>query len=276
MCFGNLAATRLAPRAATSCTSNISGATVFLRHGPYVELCYTFSDFAPIHERLRRQNLLTHNTIAAFILRRLSHHVVDTAAIETLVRMPLSPPVPRRILKHTRILRVEAFAREDDLWDIEAQITDVKTRTVTLASGVRPAGDALHDLKLRLTIDREFNVIAAESASDSVPYPGFCEVSGSAYRRLVGLNLIHGFRQQLMARVGGVAGCTHLTELAHILPTAAIQAFAGDVLATRDGDIDDTDRQPPFQLDRCHALRTGGAAVARFYPRWAQRPIAPI
>jgi hypothetical protein len=24
----------------------------------------------------------------------------------------------------------------------------------------------------------------------------------------------------------------------------------------------------PWQLDRCHALRTDGPAVAKFYPRW--------
>ena len=186
--------------------------------------------------------------------------------------MPLSPPVARRILKHTRLLRVEAFAREDGLWDIDAQITDVKTRTVTLASGARPAGEPLHDLKLRLTIDREFNVIAAESASDSMPYPGFCDTIKPAYEQLVGLNLLQGFRQQVLARVGGVAGCTHLTELAQILPTAAIQAFAGDVLPTRDGDLDDANQQKPFQLDRCHALRSDGEAVALFYPRWSVKP----
>jgi hypothetical protein len=51
---------------------------------------------------------------------------------------------------------------------------------------------------------------------------------------LIGLNLMQGFRHELKQRLAGVAGCTHLTELAQILPTAAVQAFAGDVWA-RDG-----------------------------------------
>lgn len=182
--------------------------------------------------------------------------------------MPLSPPISRRSLKHTRTLSVAAFVRDDGLWDIEAQLTDVKTRVVKLSSGTKAAGEPLHDLKLRLTIDLEFNIVQAEAVSDAVPYPGYCDTIAPAYQQLVGLNLLHGFRQQLKARLAGIAGCTHLTELAQFLPTAAIQAFAGDVFATRDGDDAGTQTEKPFQLDRCHALRSDGAAVARFYPRW--------
>lgn len=183
--------------------------------------------------------------------------------------MPLSPPASRRTLKHTRAIQVAAFARDDGLWDIEARITDIKSRDIQLAAGVRPANTPVHDLWLRLTIDTQLTVVDAEAVSDAVPYPGFCDTIGPAYKKLIGANLLKGFRQQLKARLGGIQGCTHLTELAQVLPTAAIQAFAGDVINTRDGDGDDNQRSQPFQLDRCHALRTDGAAVAQFYPRWA-------
>jgi hypothetical protein len=56
-----------------------------------------------------------------------------------------------------------------------------------------------------------------------------------------------------------------------MLPTAVLQAFAGDVLDTRGG-LDDT--SPPFQIDRCHALRREGEAVRLHYPRW-HRPATP-
>ena len=194
-----------------------------------------------------------------------------------VVRMPLSPPVSRRALRHTRTLKVEAYARDDDLWDIEAQITDTKTRVVALASGARPAGAPIHDLKLRLTINRELDILAVEAVSDAVPYPGYCDTISPAYQAMVGLNLMRSFRQQLTARIGGIGGCTHLTELAQILPTAAIQAFAGEVIDTRDGGSASSDQQKkPFQLDRCHALRTDGAAVALYYPRWAVKVAEPF
>lgn len=182
--------------------------------------------------------------------------------------MPLSPPVTRA-LRHTRSIQVEAFARDDGLWDVEARITDIKQRDVTLASGFRPAGTRLHDLSLRLTIDLQLNVVAAEAASDAVPYAGYCDTIAPAYQGLVGLNLMRGFRAGLKERLSGVLGCTHLTELAQVLPTAALQAFANDVLKTRDGDTDDERlSHKPFQIDRCHALRSDGPGVAKYYPRW--------
>ncbi len=185
--------------------------------------------------------------------------------------MPLSPSTSRRALKHTRAISIEAFAREDGLWDLDAHIIDRKTRDIKLASGVRAAGSALHDLSLRITIDTNFTIVNAEAASDAVPYPGFCNVIGPAYSKLIGLNLMKQFRQAVKERFSGVNGCTHLTELAVLLPTAAVQAFAGDVIDTRDSSdgADDAISKAPFQLDRCHALRLDGPAVVQFYPRWA-------
>jgi chromosome condensin MukBEF MukE localization factor len=61
-----------------------------------------------------------------------------------------------------------------------------------------------------------------------------------------------------------------MTELTDVMPTAAIQALAGEVI--RNMESTDQDGRPvkPFQLDRCHALRTDGPAVARYYPRWTR------
>ena len=180
--------------------------------------------------------------------------------------MPLPPPTSPRALKHRRAIQIDAYARDDGLWDIEARISDVKTRDAQLSSGARPAGSPVHDMLLRLTIDTRFSIVAAEAASEAVPYPGYCDTIGPAYAKLVGLNLVRGFRQQMREVLGGVLGCTHITELAQILPTVAIQAFAGEVFNPYEA-VGDNGR--PFQLDQCHALKSGGPAVAKFYPRWA-------
>ncbi|WP_116139545.1 DUF2889 domain-containing protein [Trinickia diaoshuihuensis] len=190
--------------------------------------------------------------------------------------MPLSPPVSRQ-LRHRRAIRAEAFERDDGLWDLEACLTDHKPRDVALAPGVRPKGLPIHELWLRITIDRKLTIVDAQASSEWVPYPGHCEAANPAYRALIGLNLLNDFRRHARRLLAGTAGCTHLTELCSILPTAAIQAFAGDVWSTRDSATDATNgdsaspgahREPPFQLDRCHALRFDGEAVRRFYPRW--------
>lgn len=184
--------------------------------------------------------------------------------------MPLSPPVSRQ-LRHRRAIRAEAFERDDGLWDLEACLTDHKPRDVALAPGVRPKGLPIHELWLRITIDHQLTIVDAEASSEWVPYPGHCETANPAYRALIGLNLLNDFRRQARRLLAGTAGCTHLTELCSILPTAAVQAFAGDIWRTRDSATDtpaDAESEPPFQLDRCHALRFDGEAVRRFYPRW--------
>ena len=177
---------------------------------------------------------------------------------------PVNPSVTRRPL-HRRALDVQVFARDDGLFDVEASLIDTKSHDVPLAGETRKAGDPIHEMHLHLTIDATLAITAASSDSLWMPYPGSCSEHGDAYARLVGLNLLKGFRRAVADRLGGIQGCTHLTELCQILPTAVIQAMAGSVIDTREGDAAGN---PPFQLDRCHALRRDGATVAQFYPRW--------
>jgi hypothetical protein len=120
---------------------------------------------------------------------------------------------------------------------------------------------------LRLVVDERLNVVEAGAQTLAMPYPGECDRYGDVYGRLVGLNLMKGFRQAVKERLGGVQGCTHITELTQVLPTAVVQAFAGDVLDTRGEGETDT---RPFQIDRCHALRSDGPTVKTYYPRWYQ------
>jgi hypothetical protein len=185
--------------------------------------------------------------------------------------------MPTRRHVHTRSISANVYARDDGLWDVEAEMVDTKARDFPLASGIRPAGAAIHRMRLTITIDTTLTVVDAQAHSLDHPYPGHCAEVEPDYRKLVGLNLMKGFRHAVRECLGGVAGCTHMTELTDILPTAAIQAFAGEVIPNRDAISEhaqpSASDQKPFQLDRCRALRTDGPAVARFYPRW-YRPAA--
>jgi hypothetical protein len=174
--------------------------------------------------------------------------------------MPLPPPEPRERL-HARAVNFEGYIRGDGLFDIEARLTDVKDHDYTLLSGVRRAGDPVHDMLVRVTIDRTFRIHAIAVKADWVPYPGGCDRIEAAYGKLVGANLVDGFRKALYDALGGVNGCTHVTELLSYLPTAAVQTFAG--LTT-----EDAGERKPFQLDRCHALETSSETVRRYYPKW--------
>lgn len=175
-----------------------------------------------------------------------------------------TPSVQRRLL-HRRAIDVQVYARDDGLYEVEATLTDTKTRDIPLAGGLRRAGEPIHDMLLTLVVDDQLTVRAAGSETRWMPYPGACNEHGNAYERLVGLNLLKGFRLGVKDRLAGIKGCTHLTELCQVLPTAVIQAFAGLVIDTREGD---SSGKPPFQIDKCHALRSDGAMVLTHYPRW--------
>ena len=170
-----------------------------------------------------------------------------------------------RELTHTRRVRYEGYKRADGLWDIEGHLTDIKNHDYALKTGVRRAGQPVHSMWLRLTIDRRLNVVAACASSEVVPYPGGCETIAPEYRRLVGLNLAKDFRKNVKALFGGVRGCTHITEMLGGMPTAAIQTFAGEMREERE------DGAKPFQLDQCHALDTTGETVRKWYPKWYRK-----
>jgi len=176
--------------------------------------------------------------------------------------MTLPAPSASRQRVHLRSIMLEGWKRADGLWDIEARLTDTKDHDYPLASGVRRRGEPVHDMWVRVTIDRGFNVLDAAVSSDAVPYPGGCDAIASAYGQLVGLNLTRGFRRTVGEMFEGVRGCSHVTELLLSLPTAAIQTFASEVRETDDS------AGKPFQLDRCHALETSSETVRRYYPRW--------
>ncbi len=173
-----------------------------------------------------------------------------------------------------RSIDVQVYVRDDGLWDLEAELIDTKARDFELATGPRRAGQPIHHMRLMLTIDTAFQIVGASAQTLAAPYPGYCQDYGDAYRGLIGLNLLRGFSYAVKQRLHGVLGCTHITELTRVLPTAAIQAFAGEVVRP-EAEVG----HQPFQLDRCHALRLDGPAVLRYYPRWAkssaQTPSSP-
>jgi hypothetical protein len=173
--------------------------------------------------------------------------------------MPLPAAVVRSPLHH-RNISVRGYRREDGLFDIEGALTDVKDVDLLGVSFIRKAGEPIHQMWLRITIDKDLSIVDAVAVTDAMPYAGHCDRVTADYRKLIGLSIRPGFSEKVRALFGGTAGCTHLTDLIGTLATTAFQTLAGQV--ARDPE------KKPYQLDRCHALRTDGPAVAEFYPRW--------
>lgn len=178
--------------------------------------------------------------------------------------MPLPAPRSERTLRHTRSMTFEVHERADGLFDLDAHLTDVKPDPVPFLDHVNPAGRPVHDMWLRVTLDRKLNVVDAVSALDNVPHAGQCEGIGPDYARLIGLNLMRGFRQGVRERFGDTGRCTHVNELANNLPTIVVQGLfhtlVRNVSATR----------KPLPIDKCHAQVSHGEVVRRLYPMWYQ------
>jgi hypothetical protein len=179
--------------------------------------------------------------------------------------MTLPPAAAQRQLKHRRQIDVQVFSRGNGLWEVDTVLTDTKTRVAEMLDGPRPAGTPIHDMLLRLVVNEKLDILEAGSETRWMPYTGICNDHDDAYGALVGLNLLQNFRHALRQRLGGVLGCTHITEMAQVVPTAVVQAFAGEVIDTR-GTAEGA--KQPFQIDRCHALRSDGEIVRLHHPRW--------
>lgn len=85
-------------------------------------------------------------------------------------KLPLPTPAARSQL-HTRSAVYRGYRRDDQLWDIEAQMIDTKARVIEIpGEGQIQPGEALHNLSIRVTIDDAFVVQAIAIAMDDAPY----------------------------------------------------------------------------------------------------------
>lgn len=181
-------------------------------------------------------------------------------------RVPLPDPVARHPL-HTRVVECRGYRRDDGLWDIEGTLEDTKTYAFdNLMRGSVRAGEPVHRMRMRLTVDDAMTVRAVATASDAHPY-GTCPEVTPAYDALVGLAIRPGWRKQIMERIGGVRGCTHITKLLEDLAVVAFQTIGP--LLVREGKVDLSVTRPRH-LDRCHAMRADGPVVREQYPAWRE------
>ncbi|GMQ76861.1 MAG: DUF2889 domain-containing protein [Gammaproteobacteria bacterium] len=183
--------------------------------------------------------------------------------------MPLSPAAPRKLL-HTRTVTCHGYQRDDGLWDIEGHLVDVKTYDFDNDHRkVVKAGEPVHEMWLRLSIDDDMQIRAAEAATDYAPY-AMCPDITSRFALLEGLRIGPGFHRELQKRVGGVKGCTHLVELLRPLATVAFQTLVAK-RRKRESDPDAAPGRPLF-INTCHAHASDSPEVKRRWPAFYTGP----
>lgn len=180
----------------------------------------------------------------------------------------LPPASAERRLLHTRTVTCRGYQRADGLWDIEGHMTDIKTYAIDNddRNGQIPAGEPIHEMWLRLTLDLDLNILDAAASTEYAPF-NHCHSISRAYQALIGLQIGPGWNRAVKDRLGGVKGCTHLTELLGPMATSAYQTMYE---ALRDHH--QRQGHTPFILDTCHSLSRTSPVVARVWPEHYQAP----
>lgn len=181
------------------------------------------------------------------------------------------PQVTRRPM-HMRRIELQVFARDDGLWDIEAQLRDEKPYAyIDTTRGPQSPGDPVHDIRIRLTLDEGRVIREVDVQMGSMPF-GTCHEVKSMFGFLVGETVGPGWRS-ILKRVPRSSTCTHAQELLIPMATAALQGMAlgrhpeGKTAVVRDPQA----QVAPFFLDDCHSWRADGPVVAHFYPQFSRK-----
>ena len=170
--------------------------------------------------------------------------------------MPLSKARPRKML-HLRDIHLCGYEREDGLVEVEAHFTDVKT--YSYSENAFQAGEPVHDMWLRVALDREAVIQECEAAMDGTPHT-VCPQAAPNMERLKGLRLGRDFLKEAMRVLGGAAGCTHLREL--LQPVATV-AFQTTMLYRQQATPPGTVRISPGMMNSCVAYDENGPIVAQ-------------
>lgn len=180
--------------------------------------------------------------------------------------MPLPQPT-ERTLQHTRTVTCKGFKRSDGLWDIEGHLTDIKTAPIEIRernNGVVEAGEPIHLLELRITIDLDLNIHDAVASMDYTPYQ-MCPSISDRYKLLIGTRIAPGFTKQCKTLFSGSNGCTHLLELLGPIATTAFQATHPE---RRDIEGWGEGNKKPHVLDTCHTFDSSGEVVKKYWPNF--------
>jgi len=181
--------------------------------------------------------------------------------------MPLSPPANRSCI-HERSIQMFAFQRDDGLFDIESHLVDTKPIPIQrlLSPVISPPGTHLHDLWIRLTVEKDFVVKFVEASSDHTPYQ-ICKNAESSLSVLIGEQLGKGWTKVVKNKLRGVASCTHLAEMLIPMATVAFQGINGlRFKASLDGKIDGL----PSLINTCYAYSDQREVVMQLWPNFGK------
>lgn len=196
----------------------------------------------------------------------------------------LPKPVRRQAI-HRRVYDANAYEREDGLFDIDVEMIDTKPFAFDNTDrGYVAAGEALHHMKMRVTLDETMEIKDIEARTLASPYH-MCGAITDNYKQLIGLKIVGGFLKKAAAMTGRDQGCTHHNDMLKVMGTTAFQGLwtiisrrhkaRAEEAAAKGGDEADlttTTKQlvgktaAAALLNTCHAYAPTSPIVKRQWP----------
>ncbi len=187
------------------------------------------------------------------------------------------PKPARRQHIHRRTYVGDMFEREDGLFDVDLEMRDTKPFSIDNQDrGYIAAGEALHHMKMRVTVNDQLEIVDVEARTLASPFH-LCAAITPQYKYLVGLRITAGFLKKAQEITGRTAGCTHLNDMLKIIGSTAMQGF-WSVMARRrraqvaqNGQDKTADREAVLAtaqavIGTCHAYAPSSPIVAREWP----------
>ena len=188
----------------------------------------------------------------------------------------LSAPAAREA-QHFRNYAFGGYRQADGLFDIEGRMTD--TKSYAFPNDWRQtveAGEPVHDMRIRLTLDEQFVIRDVECVTAAGPYE-ICPAITPAFAALKGERIGRGWSRLLREKFGGRHGCVHHVEMLRAMATVAFQTLYG-YQSRRDREAGGNSEGPPDReatpqrrpgfIDSCHALASDGEVVRTQYPQF--------
>ena len=160
------------------------------------------------------------------------------------------------------------YDREDGLWDIEAELSDVKTYAFQVPNERPfPADEPIHGLSIRVTLNDRMVIQDIVTSMDHIPHDT-CSQAPQHMHRLKGQRMGPGWRKVINEHIGGTEGCTHLREMLFNMATAAFQTLPSGQWHRREqqGEPHPAVRDSAFFINQCHTWAYDSPTVQRSYP----------
>ena len=176
----------------------------------------------------------------------------------------------KRKLLHNRNISLKGYVRDDELFEIEAELIDSKNYDFQNHDrGIIKKDEPIHQMKIKLVLDENLFVVDAEAKTENSPY-SICKNANSNFRKIIGLQIKSGWKRETAKLISGINGCTHITELLSSVATAAFQTIYPYKSKQKNENKYNINQnqERPLLLGTCHAFNPKSEVVKRLWPKW--------